>query len=108
DDVLAWARRAPSPVLVTGGDDHGDEVVDVLVRGASLREHRAPRIPGRSFHGTGCTLSSAIAARLSRGEALDAAVEGALAYVKRLIGRAVEGSVGSGHPVLPHGLFDTP
>lgn len=108
DRVLAWARSAPCAVLITGGDDVGDDVVDTLVVGGEIRVFRAPRIPGRSFHGTGCTLSSAVAARLSRGEPLDRAVDGALAYVKRLIGRAVEGSVGGGHPVLPHGLFNTP
>lgn len=108
DDPEPWALQAPCPVLITGGDDVGEEVVDTLVHEGTVRVFRAPRLPGRSFHGTGCTLSSAIAARLAQRQPLEPAVEASLAYVKRLIGRAVEGSVGAGHPVLPHGLFNTP
>jgi hydroxymethylpyrimidine/phosphomethylpyrimidine kinase len=83
--VDAWAARAPVPVLVTGGDTDADEVIDVLWRAGEPQTWRAPRVPGPSRHGTGCTLSSAIAARLARGATLPEAVEGAIRWVQALI-----------------------
>jgi len=78
-------------VLLKGGHAEGEEIVDLLWDGATLHEIRHPRIDTRAGHGTGCTLSSAIAARLGRGEALvpacRAAIEwlsGALLYAPRI------------------------
>lgn len=91
----------PVPVLITGGDVVGHEIVDVL----GERVWRHPRVGDRPFHGTGCTLSSAIAARLARGEDLEDAVDGGIAYVQGRIRAAARlGSVGHGNPSLPHGL----
>jgi hydroxymethylpyrimidine/phosphomethylpyrimidine kinase len=103
-DLEAWARRAPCAVLITGGDGPTDDVVDVFVRHGETRRFVHPRLGDRPFHGTGCTLASAIAASLARGAALDDAVDGAIAYVQRLISLAVRvGSIGQGNPSLPHG-----
>jgi len=113
-DGHRWAADQEVAVLVTGGDPTDDEdegtVVDALFRpGWPPRRFDSPRIAPLqgtgSFHGTGCTLSSAIAARLAHGQELDDAVEGAIAYVQALIRAAVElGPIGAGNPPLPHGL----
>lgn len=105
---LVWASEAPCAVLITGGDTESAAIVDTLVQGAAARSWTGTRLGDRSFHGTGCTLSSAIAARLALGHTLEDAVDGGIAYVRGLIGHALHGSIGGGHPVLPHGLFSTP
>lgn len=67
-------------VLVTGTHEPGDDVVNVLHGAAGvLREDRWPRLPG-TYHGSGCTLASAIAARLAHGDALEEAVRHAQDY----------------------------
>jgi hydroxymethylpyrimidine/phosphomethylpyrimidine kinase len=105
-DQHRWAAEQPFAVLLTGGDTDADEVIDTLYRpGWPPRAWRAPRLGSSSFHGTGCTLSSAIAARLAHGRDLEDAVDGAIGYVQALIRAGLElGSPGGGHPVLPHGL----
>lgn len=85
------------PVLVTGGDAEGDEVEDVLLAVGGRRVWRQPRIPGGPFHGTGCTLASALAARLADGDGLEQAVDGAIAYVRRRLEAAV--AIGGGAAV---------
>lgn len=101
--LVAWARTAPCAVLLTGGDVEGSTVTDTLVRGDLVRHWTGPRVPIGQVHGTGCTLASAIAARLARGEALEPAIDGAIAYVRDLVLRAARGTVGHGARVLPHG-----
>lgn len=88
-------------VLIKGGHSTG-EPVDVLFDGA-LHRFSGKRIAGKDVHGTGCTLSSAIAAGLARGMELPAAVQTA----KQYISRAMEGCfpVGGGAPVLNHFLW---
>jgi hydroxymethylpyrimidine/phosphomethylpyrimidine kinase len=67
-------------VLVTGTHAEGDEVVNVLHdRGGVVREDRWRRLPG-SYHGSGCTLASAIAARLAHGDEVPEAVRAAQDY----------------------------
>src|SRR3989454_10770740 len=60
--------------LVKGGHLQGDEVVDVLVRDGAVRRFARPRLATTSTHGTGCTLSAAIAAGLAPGRPLPHAV----------------------------------
>lgn len=72
-------------VLVKGGHLDGDVVEDILLTASGERVWRAPKHPGGDAHGTGCTLSAAIAAGLARGRALDAAVEEALAFTRRAL-----------------------
>jgi hydroxymethylpyrimidine/phosphomethylpyrimidine kinase len=86
--------------LVKGGHLPGDTATDVLY--ADGRFHRVShrRIATTSTHGTGCTLSAAIAARLARGEALTDAVPRALAFVHRAIATAP--GLGGGHGPLDH------
>ena len=67
-------------VLVTGGHGAGDTIINRWLDGdGSGREWRWPRLPG-AFHGSGCTLASAIAARLARGQPLAQALDLAQAY----------------------------
>ncbi|HWN42946.1 MAG TPA: bifunctional hydroxymethylpyrimidine kinase/phosphomethylpyrimidine kinase [Thermoanaerobaculia bacterium] len=93
------ARRGPA-VLAKGGHAEGEEVVDVLVVGEEVHRFRHPRLATTSTHGTGCTLSSAIAARLGRGEDLPRAVGGAIEYLQGAMKAAYP--LGSGHGPVDH------
>lgn len=67
-------------VLVTGTHEPGDEVVNTLYdRSGVVRQDRWPRLPG-SYHGSGCTLASAIAAALANGSGVPEAVRDAQEY----------------------------
>ncbi len=86
--------------LVKGGHLDGAEVVDVLVNAQGARPFRHARIDSTSTHGTGCTLSAAIAAGLARGFSLEQAVTTALDFVHRAIQWAPR--LGAGHGPLNH------
>lgn len=92
-------------VLYKGGHAEGDVVIDRLVGPGFERAWHHPRVTSRNTHGTGCTLSSAIAARLARGVPLPDACDQGIAYVSGLLVASVE-SLGSGHGPLLHGLGD--
>ncbi len=99
--LLAMGARA---ALVKGGHLAGDEVVDLLVQpGQPSLRLASQRIASRNVHGTGCTLSSAIAAHLAQGLALDAAVERARAYILGAIAAGAGVQTGQGHGPLNHG-----
>lgn len=83
--VAAGARA----VLVKGGHLGGDESVDVFHDGRGFEELRAPRIATPHTHGTGCTLSAAIAAGLARGHDLADAVRRAKRFVTGAIERGL-------------------
>jgi len=88
-EAMAQAARdlhalGPRAVLVKGGHLEGDPV-DVFFDGRRLEELRAPRIDTRHTHGTGCTLSAAIAARLALGDDTLSAARGAKAYLTEAI-----------------------
>jgi hydroxymethylpyrimidine/phosphomethylpyrimidine kinase len=86
-------------VLVKGGHLEGEDIVDVLYDGKDFHQFAGPRIHTRNTHGTGCTLASAIAAYLARGEPVVEAVRRAREYLHGAIRQAYD--VGSGHgPVL--------
>ena len=70
--------------LVKGGHLSGDELTDVLVQsGGDVKTFISRRVQDVNTHGSGCTLSAAIAANLARGFALDDAVDAARAYLLR-------------------------
>ncbi|WP_232628311.1 bifunctional hydroxymethylpyrimidine kinase/phosphomethylpyrimidine kinase [Methylobacterium sp. Leaf118] len=96
-------ERGARAVLIKGGHGEGQESVDhLLSRDGTLRRFAAPRIETRNTHGTGCTLSAAVAAGLARGQPLAEAVGAAKAYVTEAI-RAADGvPVGRGHGPLHH------
>src|SRR6266851_3049462 len=75
-------------VLIKGGHGQGAESTDYLVSGNSTIVLAAPRIVTQNTHGTGCSLSSAIAAGLAKGEALETAVRNAKAWISAAIAAA--------------------
>lgn len=97
--IAAFGSRA---VLVKGGHGQGDTAVDILVRGDVVVRLTAPRIETQHTHGTGCTLSAAIAALLARGEALETAVRRAKDYVSAAIAAGQELGVGHGSGPVDH------
>lgn len=106
-DLAAMRRAAAALVemgaraaLVKGGHLRGPELVDVLFDGREFHEWRRPKLDTTSTHGTGCTLSSAVAAGLAWGRPLRESVEDALDYVQRAI-RGAPG-LGGGHGPLNH------
>lgn len=96
----ALVRMGAQAALIKGGHLHGDDVVDVLVLADTAQRMRHPRIATTSTHGTGCTLSSAIAAGLALGRDLATAVEDALDFVHEAIVTAP--GLGGGHGPLNH------
>ncbi len=96
-ELLGLGARA---VLAKGGHLAGDEVVDWLVTRNGHTRFASPRIASRHTHGTGCTLASAIAVGLGRGEPLADAVAAARAYVVGAIAHAP--GFGAGHGPLGH------
>jgi hydroxymethylpyrimidine/phosphomethylpyrimidine kinase len=90
----------PRMVLVKGGHLEGDQSIDVAVGASGSFEIRGPRHAGRHTHGTGCTLSSAIAANLARGRDDRTAIEEARAYLDGAIRHAP--GLGHGHGPLNH------
>lgn len=92
----------PKAVLVKGGHGHGPESTDLLVTPDGIRRFSAPRVATKNTHGTGCTLSSAIAALLARGATLEEAVAGGKAYVSAAIAASERLSIGAGHGPVHH------
>jgi hydroxymethylpyrimidine/phosphomethylpyrimidine kinase len=102
DAARSLHALGPKHVLVKGGHGSGDTLVDVLFDGDRVVELPAQRIRTRNTHGTGCTLSSAIAALLPQRPTVEAAVRDARAYVLEAIRRADELQVGGGHGPRHH------
>jgi hydroxymethylpyrimidine/phosphomethylpyrimidine kinase len=92
----ALLKLGPRAVLMKGGHLDGGEAVDFLVTAEGVRRYAAPRIASRNLHGTGCTLSSAIAAHVVLGMALPEAVAAAKAFVGEAIERGREVKLGTG------------
>jgi hydroxymethylpyrimidine/phosphomethylpyrimidine kinase len=89
-------------VLIKGGHGEGPESVDLLIGPDLNIRLAAPRHPSRNTHGTGCTLSSAVAAGLAKGLGLAAAVRAAKDYVTAGIAAADRLAIGHGHGPLHH------
>jgi hydroxymethylpyrimidine/phosphomethylpyrimidine kinase len=97
--LLALGCRA---VLIKGGHHAGPESVDLLVEPSRVTRLAAVRVETRNTHGTGCTLSAAIAAGLAKGRDLGAAVAAAKDYVSAAIAAADRLQVGSGRGPVHH------
>jgi hydroxymethylpyrimidine/phosphomethylpyrimidine kinase len=97
--LLALGARA---VLIKGGHGSGPESVDLLVEPTAFTRLAADRVATENTHGTGCTLSSAIAAGLAKGLDLAAATSAAKAYVTAAIAAAERIEIGSGHGPVHH------
>jgi hydroxymethylpyrimidine/phosphomethylpyrimidine kinase len=104
--VQALGARA---VLLKGGHLAGDRVVDLLLDGEQpLRRWEDARIDTVNTHGTGCTLSTAIACGLALGQPLAEAVAGARVYVRGALAAGAGVQVGAGHGPLNHGFAPRP
>jgi hydroxymethylpyrimidine/phosphomethylpyrimidine kinase len=88
--------RGPRTVLMKGGHLESLEAVDLLVSEGGVRRLATTRIASRNLHGTGCTLSAAIAAHIVKGEGLDEAVARAKAFVTEAIRAGRDIALGSG------------
>jgi hydroxymethylpyrimidine/phosphomethylpyrimidine kinase len=105
-EMAAQARAllalGPSAVLMKGGHLAGAEAVDLLVTADSARRFAAPRLSSPNLHGTGCTLSSAIAAHIALGADLPEAVAAAKAFVGAAIERGRDVKLGEdAGPLIP-------
>lgn len=105
-EMAAQARHLlgsrASAILVKGGHGDGDESTDLLVSPCWIKRYSVPRIATRNVHGTGCTLSSAIAAGLAKGLPLFDAVGEAKSYVTAAIAAAAKLKVGKGQGPAHH------
>lgn len=101
DALLALGARA---VLLKGGHLPGERVVDLLaLPGGEHHRLASARIATHNGHGTGCTLSSAIAAQLALGQPLVPAVQAARGYILGAIAAGADVHTGRGHGPLNHG-----
>ena len=97
--LLATGAQA---VLIKGGHGQGTESIDYLFQGDDVIAFAAPRLATQNTHGTGCSLSSAIAAGLARGEPLEMAVRHAKTWITSAIEAADHLGVGKGHGPIHH------
>jgi hydroxymethylpyrimidine/phosphomethylpyrimidine kinase len=97
--LLALGCKA---VLIKGGHGQGSESIDYLIDAERTIALAAPRIATKNTHGTGCSLSSAIAAGLARGDDMEAAVLNAKAWISAAIAAADKFTVGHGHGPIHH------
>lgn len=97
--LLALGCRA---VLIKGGHGQGPESTDYFVTSAGSIALSAPRIATKNTHGTGCSLSSAVAAGLASGDDLETAVRNAKTWISAAIAAADRFSVGHGHGPVHH------
>ncbi len=95
-------RLGPEFVLMKGGHLPGADCIDLLVGRSGVRRWQAKRIPTRNTHGTGCSLSAAIAAHLALGRPMPEAVDRAHAWLQAAIRAADALAIGSGHGPVHH------
>lgn len=91
-------------VLLKGGHLDGDVMIDVLCNVDTLQRLELPsdRVKTQNTHGTGCTLSSAIAAGLAKGKTLTPAVIAAKEYMNKAIAAGADYEIGKGHGPVCH------
>jgi hydroxymethylpyrimidine/phosphomethylpyrimidine kinase len=105
-ELVARGARA---VLLKGGHLAGDKVIDVLLEASGEPIWMAaPRIDTANTHGTGCTLSSAIAAHLALGATLTQAVQQARDFVRQALQAGASVKTGQGSGPLNHGFAPLP
>lgn len=106
DDIADQGRRilkfGVPAVLIKGGHGEGPESVDYLITADRVARFAAVRVNTKNVHGTGCTLSSAIAAGLAKGEGLEAAVRQAKDYVSAAIANADRLQLSNDHGPIHH------
>ncbi|QHS21889.1 bifunctional hydroxymethylpyrimidine kinase/phosphomethylpyrimidine kinase [Virgibacillus sp. MSP4-1] len=107
DDKKEAARQiiesGATSVVMKGGHEETAEVTDLFYDGDTFLELTSPRINTRHTHGTGCTFSSAIAAELARGNALNQAVIQAKSFIRAAIEYPLD--IGAGHGPTNHWAY---
>lgn len=98
----ALLALGPAAVLVKGGHLEGSESPDVLISREATHWFEAPRVVTKNTHGTGCSLSSAVAAGLAKGLSPVEAVAAAKSWLAGAVAASGELSVGSGHGPVHH------
>jgi hydroxymethylpyrimidine/phosphomethylpyrimidine kinase len=98
----AILRTGAGAVLVKGGHREGAESIDLLFDGETWTRLALPRVVTANTHGTGCTLSAAIAAGLARGMALRAAVWEARTYLQAALQAGAGLALGHGRGPVHH------
>jgi hydroxymethylpyrimidine/phosphomethylpyrimidine kinase len=89
-------------VLIKGGHGEGRDSIEYLIGDGSVVALAAPRVATKNTHGTGCSLSSAIAAGLAKGETRETAVRNAKDFISAAIAAADRFTVGHGHGPIHH------
>jgi hydroxymethylpyrimidine/phosphomethylpyrimidine kinase len=98
----ALRRLGAQAVLIKGGHAKGPAAIDILVDVEGELQLEAPRVATSNTHGTGCTLSSAIAAELAKGASLRQAVKRAKLYVTAALQAADALGIGKGRGPVDH------
>ena len=112
--VRNLADKLETAVLLTGGHGAEEQIVDFLYAGGELTSFESPRLKLPTAHGTGCTLSSALAGLMAKGRELQEAVEEAKDIVNRSLRDSYEWPVGASCGELralnhlPQNLFEEP
>ncbi len=99
EQILALGAKS---VLIKGGHGTGAESTDILVDASGMRRFPAPRLETLHTHGTGCTLSSAIAAGLAKGLSVADAVSAGKTFITAAIRASEQLVVGRGHGPVHH------
>ncbi|MBM6551873.1 bifunctional hydroxymethylpyrimidine kinase/phosphomethylpyrimidine kinase [Marinomonas ostreistagni] len=102
--LIPALQQLPTPAVLLKGGHLSDtpSCIDWLITRAQTISYAGPRIATQNTHGTGCTLSSALASFLAQGYDLEAAVQQAKHYISQAIAHADELAVGRGHGPVHH------
>ena len=102
DQATALLALGPDAVFLKGGHLDGQESPDLLISDSLCEWFEADRVKTGNTHGTGCTLSSALATQLAKDGDLKRSAEAAKAYVRSAIAHADQLDVGTGHGPTNH------
>ena len=100
--IIMLLNLGARAVLMKGGHAKGDEAVDILFNGNTPLRLSRPRVETKNDHGTGCTLSAAIAACLARRQTLEDAVVAAKAYLHEALVAGAALNIGQGRGPVHH------
>jgi hydroxymethylpyrimidine/phosphomethylpyrimidine kinase len=95
-------RKGASSVLVKGGHGEGERCNDCLLHEGKFFWYSNPKIETVNTHGTGCTLSAAIACGLAKGEAMNEAVASAIDYTRKALQAGAAWRLGRGNGPMEH------
>lgn len=102
EEIAIGLQAMGSSVLLKGGHHNGTESIDVLLTDNGRTELSSPRFDTNNTHGTGCTLSSALASYLAQGYELATAAQLAKSYIAKAIETADQLQIGKGHGPVNH------